>query len=78
VILLRADAINVAPLNNAAGAVVLAMDTSNVDTVFIAGQARKRQGQLVGVDLNRVRQDAQASRDYIVQKAGWPTSRLGR
>ncbi len=78
IIMLRTDAINVAPMNNAYAAVVQAMDTSNVDTVFIAGQMRKRQGQLVGIDLTRVRQDAQASRDYIVQKAGWPTSRLGR
>ena len=78
IIMLRTDAINVAPMNNAYAAVVQAMDTSNVDTVFIAGQLRKRQGQLVGIDLTRVRQDAQASRDYIVQKAGWPTSRLGR
>jgi cytosine/adenosine deaminase-related metal-dependent hydrolase len=77
-ILLRADAINVAPMNNAYAAVVQAMDTSNVDTVIIAGQVRKRQGQLVGVDLARIRQQAQASRDYIVQKAGWSSSRLGR
>jgi 5-methylthioadenosine/S-adenosylhomocysteine deaminase len=78
IILLRSDAINVAPMNNAYAAVVQAMDTSNVDTVIIAGQIRKRQGQLVGVDLTRLRQQAQASRDYIVQKAGWPSSRLGR
>jgi cytosine/adenosine deaminase-related metal-dependent hydrolase len=78
IILLRADTINVAPMNNAYSAVVQAMDTSNVDTVIIAGQVRKRQGQLVGVDLAGIRQQAQASRDYIVQKAGWPTSRLGR
>ena len=48
IIMLRTDAINVAPMNNAYAAVVQAMDTSNVDTVFIAGQLRKRQGQLVG------------------------------
>jgi hypothetical protein len=65
-------------MNNAYAAVVQAMDTSNVDTVIIAGQVRKRQGQLVGVDLARIRQQAQASRDYIVQKAGWSSSRLGR
>jgi cytosine/adenosine deaminase-related metal-dependent hydrolase len=78
VIMLRTDAINVAPMNNAYSAVVQAMDTSNVDTVIIAGQVRKRQGQLVGVDLARLRQQAQASRDYIVQRAGWSPSRLGR
>jgi 5-methylthioadenosine/S-adenosylhomocysteine deaminase len=78
IVMLRSDAINVAPLNNAYAAVVLAMDTSNVDTVFIAGQVRKRAGQLVGVDLERIRREAQASRDYIVQKTGWGASRLGR
>jgi 5-methylthioadenosine/S-adenosylhomocysteine deaminase len=78
IVMLRTDAINVTPLNNAYAAVVLAMDTSNVDTVLIAGQVRKRAGQLVGVDLNRIRREAQASRDYIVQKAGWSASRLGR
>jgi len=77
IILLRADAINVAPVNNAYGAIVLGMDTSNVDTVFIAGQLRKRQGQLVGVDLSRVRQQANASRDYVLSKAGWPKTRVG-
>jgi len=75
---LRSDAINVAPMNNAYSAVVQAMDTSNVDTVIIAGQIRKRQGQLVGVDLTRLRQQAQASRDYLVQRAGWSSTRLGR
>jgi cytosine/adenosine deaminase-related metal-dependent hydrolase len=78
IILLRSDAINVAPMNNAYSAVVQAMDTSNVDTVIIAGQIRKRQGQLIGVDLTRLRQQAQASRDYIAQRAGWSSSRLGR
>jgi 5-methylthioadenosine/S-adenosylhomocysteine deaminase len=77
VIMLRTDAINVAPVNNAYAAVVLGMDTSNVDTVFIAGQVRKRQGQLVGVDLSRVRQQAAASRDYILSKTGWSKARVG-
>ena len=45
------DAINVLPVNNAYGAVVLGMDTSNVDTVIIRGTVRKQRGQLVGVDL---------------------------
>src|SRR5262245_7154741 len=49
IIMLRPDAINVTPLNNAPGAVVTLMDTSNVDTVFIAGKLMKRAGKLVGV-----------------------------
>ena len=76
IIMLRTDAINVMPLNNASGAVVLAMDTSNVDTVFIAGRVMKQGGRLVGVDLTRIRQDAERSRDYVAGKAGWKKSRI--
>jgi len=77
VILLRMDHINVMPVNNAYGAVVLGMDTSNVDTVFIGGTLRKWQGKLVGVDLSRVNRLVHRSRDYVVSKAGWPKTRLG-
>jgi 5-methylthioadenosine/S-adenosylhomocysteine deaminase len=76
VIMLRTDTINVMPFNNAYGAAVLAMDTSNVDTVFIAGKAMKQGGRLVGVDLDRIRRDAEQSRDFIVGKAGWKKSRV--
>ena len=76
IVMLRSDAINVMPLNNAYGAVVLAMDTSNVDTVFIAGKAVKLGGRLVGVDLARIRRDAEQSRDYVAGKAGWSKGRL--
>jgi hypothetical protein len=78
IVMLRTDAINVMPLNNAYGAVVLAMDTSNVDTVFIAGRAVKQGGRLVGVDLARIRREAEQSRDYIAGKAGWDKGRLLR
>src|SRR5262249_47911131 len=77
IIMLRMDGINVMPVNNAYGAIVLGMDTSNVDTVFIAGKVRKWQGKLVGVDLNRVSRLVHQSRDYLVAKAGWPRTRLG-
>jgi cytosine/adenosine deaminase-related metal-dependent hydrolase len=76
IVMLRTDAINVMPLNNAYGAVVLAMDTSNVDTVFVAGKAVKQGGRLLGVDLARVRRDAEQSRDYIAGKAGWDKRHL--
>lgn len=77
IIMLRMDQINVMPVNNVYGAVVLGMDTSNVDTVFIGGKLRKWQGKLVGVDLNRVSRLVHQSRDYIVSKAGWPQTRFG-
>src|SRR5258706_3743689 len=43
IIILDATAINVAPLNNVPGAVVSLMDRSNVETVIVAGEVRKRQ-----------------------------------
>ena len=51
VIMLRTDRINVLPINDPIGVVVRGMDSSNVDSVFIAGKARKRRGQLLDVDL---------------------------
>jgi cytosine/adenosine deaminase-related metal-dependent hydrolase len=77
IVMLRTDAINVMPLNNAAGAVVTLMDTSNVDTVFIAGKLMKRAGGLVGVDLPRIRRTAEASREAVLARAGVRGNRLG-
>jgi cytosine/adenosine deaminase-related metal-dependent hydrolase len=68
-ILLDANAINVAPLNNAPGAVVTLMERSNVDTVFVAGQVKKWRGELLGFDLNRLRSELEASRDYLLETA---------
>jgi 5-methylthioadenosine/S-adenosylhomocysteine deaminase len=72
IIMLRTDAINVAPLNNAPGAIVTLMDTSNVDTVLIAGKVMKRGGKLVGVDLNKIRRTVEASRDAVLARAKYP------
>jgi hypothetical protein len=53
------------------------MDTSNVDTVFIAGKLMKRNGQLVGVDLAKIRREAEASRVAVLMRAGVKPNRLG-
>jgi cytosine/adenosine deaminase-related metal-dependent hydrolase len=70
IIMLRMDQVNVMPVNDPYGAVVLGMDTSNVDTVFIAGKLMKSEGKLVGVDMNRISRQLSQSRDYLVSKAG--------
>jgi len=77
IILLRMDDINVMPVNNVFGAIVLAMDASNVDTVVIGGKIVKREGKLVGVDQERIRRQVHQSRDYLVEKAGWPKTLFG-
>ncbi|MGH2529806.1 MAG: amidohydrolase family protein, partial [Actinomycetota bacterium] len=46
IILLRTDRPNIFPINDAIGAVVWGMDTSNVDRVFVAGKPLMRGGAL--------------------------------
>jgi cytosine/adenosine deaminase-related metal-dependent hydrolase len=70
IIILDAQAINVAPLNHVPGAVVSLMDRGNVETVLVAGKVRKWKGRLLGVDLPRLRQQLEASRDYVFSAAG--------
>jgi 5-methylthioadenosine/S-adenosylhomocysteine deaminase len=71
IIMLRTDRINVLPINDPIGVVVRGMDSSNVDSVFIAGKPKKRHGHLVNVDLDRVTRLAYESRDYVVAKSGF-------
>jgi cytosine/adenosine deaminase-related metal-dependent hydrolase len=71
IILLRTDLLNMTPINDPIGAVVIGADTSNVDSVFIAGRAMKRNGQLLNVDVQRVRKLAIESRDYVVATSGF-------
>ena len=77
IIILDATAINVAPLNQVPGAVVSLMDRTNVETVIVAGKVRKWKGQLLDVDLPRLRQQLEASRDNIFSKANIPADRRG-
>jgi cytosine/adenosine deaminase-related metal-dependent hydrolase len=70
VIILDAQAINVAPLNHVPGAVVSLMDRGNVETVLVAGKVRKWKGRLLGVDLPHLRRELEASRDYVFDAAG--------
>jgi hypothetical protein len=65
------------PLNNAAGAVVNLMSPRHVETVFIAGKARKWRGSLVGVDMARVLQIVQEARDGVIRRANYQVNLLG-
>ena len=70
IIMLDATAINVTPLNHVPGAVVTLMDRTNVDTVMVAGKIRKWKGELLDVDLPKLRGELEASRDYLFEAAG--------
>lgn len=70
ILLLDAGAINVAPLNNAPGAVATLMERSNVYGVLVGGQVKKWQGQLLGFDIERLTVELVKSRDRVFAKAG--------
>jgi 5-methylthioadenosine/S-adenosylhomocysteine deaminase len=71
IILLRTDSPNILPVNDPIGAVVWGMNTSNVDSVFVAGNALKRDGKLLNVDLDNLRRMAYESRDYVISASGF-------
>ncbi|MCL6452066.1 MAG: amidohydrolase family protein [Alicyclobacillus sp.] len=74
IVLIRATDINLTPVNDPVCAVTLCAHTGNVDAVFVAGKAVKRNGRLVNVDLERIRTLAERSRDYIFGEYGVPDS----
>ncbi len=77
IVMLRADRLNVWPLNNAPGDVVNLMNPSNVENVFIAGKIKKWRGNLVGVDAARVVRLAQEARDGVLRRADFKLNLLG-
>jgi len=72
IIILDAEAINVAPLNQVPGAVVSLMDRTNVETVIVAGKVRKWKGRLLDVNLDNLRRQLENSRDDIFAAAKIP------
>jgi len=69
-ILLRTKHINVGPINDAIVAIVLGMDSGNVDSIWIAGRAVKRNGKLVGVDVDRLLRRADQVREALRHRVG--------
>jgi 5-methylthioadenosine/S-adenosylhomocysteine deaminase len=76
IILLRTDRLNVMPMNNAVGAVVTSMGAQNVDTVLIAGKVMKRNGQLVGVDWDRITRLGNEAQARAYKAANIPNRRI--
>ena len=79
VVMLDTRRVNAAPVVDPVGTVVCSMDTSNVDSVWVNGRALKRDGRLIGFDLERARRLAEDSRDFLVghveRPAHWSTPR---
>jgi len=65
VVVIDGGALNVAPVIDPVAAVTLCADVSNVDTVIINGQVRKRDGKLL-TDVAGARRLVEASRDHLL------------
>jgi cytosine/adenosine deaminase-related metal-dependent hydrolase len=70
IILIRTDQVNVAPVVDPVATVVICADTSNVDTVFVAGNIVKHRGQLVRFDMPRLLERVRGARDHLLSNAG--------
>jgi cytosine/adenosine deaminase-related metal-dependent hydrolase len=68
-LLLRADSLAFAPLNNPVGQIVYAAHPGLVDTVMVAGEIVKSGGRLRGDIERRARELAVAARDALFERA---------
>jgi 5-methylthioadenosine/S-adenosylhomocysteine deaminase len=78
IIMVRTNGVAVFPVTNAIGTIVQAVERSDVDTVMVAGEIRKRAGKLVGVDVAKLTADVTASRDYLLEASGYRPDLFGR
>ena len=77
IVLLRADRLDLWPINNAFGTVTNLMNPGHVETVFIAGKVKKWRGSLVGVDMARVLRTAQEARDGLLRRVNFKIDLVG-
>lgn len=65
-LVIQAEDLNNMPLSDAVGTVVLGADARNIGAVFINGEPRKWNGQVLGVDLDTLRTEVRDSRDHVL------------
>src|ERR1700743_1108908 len=71
IIMVRTNGVAVFPVTNAIGTIVQAVERSDVDTVMVAGEIRKRAEKLVGIDVAKLAADVTASRDHLLEVSGY-------
>lgn len=77
IVMLRADRLDLWPVNNAPSTVVNLMNPGHVENVFIAGKVKKWRGNLVGVDMPRVLRLTQEARDALFRRADYKVDLVG-
>jgi cytosine/adenosine deaminase-related metal-dependent hydrolase len=69
-VMIRASDLNMQPVHDAVNSVVMQTSLSNIDSVMVAGQWKKRHGQLLGVDLAPKLDALRASGQKITRAMG--------
>lgn len=72
VVLMRADSLQMTPMNHPVAAIVQTASARDVETVLVAGKTLKKDGKLVGVDVDRVRRLVLDTRDHLYATGGVP------
>jgi cytosine/adenosine deaminase-related metal-dependent hydrolase len=72
VIVLRADDLNLHPVTNAYGAIALAAHPGNVESVIVDGRFKKRDGRILGLNVDAVRAKALESRNWLLAQTQSP------
>lgn len=70
IVLVRADDLNMVPYGNVEGMIGRTARAANVDTVIADGRIMKRGGVLVGLDVEKIKEDAVRSAYDLRQRAG--------
>jgi cytosine/adenosine deaminase-related metal-dependent hydrolase len=70
IVLLNTRDVNMMPLNYSYGSIVESAHPGNVDSVFVAGRPVKRNGKLLGIDLDDLNRRVNATRDGLFDRAG--------
>ncbi|XAT59959.1 amidohydrolase family protein [Rhodobacteraceae bacterium Araon29] len=73
IVLVSTNYLNMFPVNNPIAAVVEFANVGNIDTILVAGEVKKRNGKLVGLDIGAFRSKVDAARDDLFARAGVPT-----
>ena len=66
-VMIRATDLNMQPLHDPVSSVVMQISLANIDSVMVAGQWKKRHGQLLDVNLPPLLQALNASGRKITQ-----------
>lgn len=70
-VFIRADALNLWPVHDPVATVVMQANLANIDSVMVAGEWRKQDGNLLFADLQRAKAELGRSGCRILEELGW-------